>query len=279
MSEQKITPSPKSSIEQAIKGHYIIDVKIVITEAWQLTKQSRLSINVGLLFIIFVGMLVAIMASHFIGGIETVFGDPKLSTLLNILVTVIIWPFLAGIEMMGVYHSVGKFTQAKMVFSFLNRGSVVAVCALLTSLLISLGFQFIIPGIFLAVVLSLTIPLVVDKKLSPFQAIKISVQALRFKFFQILSLYMILFMTLIALLLPILLLAESNFSPVGIAFFLFGMTYLAPLYYNIKGILYRNIFGVTDVDNYMKLAKESPIDDSTAAKAEQTKDKDDTFSA
>jgi len=276
--EEKLNSPQNPSIEQAIKGNYIIDSKAIISEAWQQTKKSRLSINLGLCFVILLGTLISFIASNFIGGVEAVLNDPKASTILNVLVTVVIWPFLAGIEMMGVYHSLGKVTQAKMVFSFLNRGSWVALCALLTSLLISLGFQLlIIPGVFLAVVLSLTIPLVVDKRLSPSHAIKISIQALRFKFFQLLSLYMMLFSALIALLLPIAFLAESSLSPIAIALFLFGMTYLAPLYYNIKGILYRNIFGVTGENSSLTLDGSTVTEDSDDRPSDN--DKNDTFSA
>ena len=278
MSEKEFNSSQNTRLEQAVKGHYEIDAKLVLSEAWQQTKKTRLSINIGLLFVILLGTIVSFIASHFIGGVEAVLNDPKASTILNVLVTVVIWPFLAGIEMMGVYHSVGKTTQPKMVFAFLNRGSWVALCALLTSLLISLGFQLlVIPGVFLAVVLSLTIPLVVDKKLSPSQAIKVSIQALRFKFFQLLSLYMALFMTLIALILPIAFLAESSLGPIAIALFLFGMTYLAPMYYNVKGILYRNIFGINGEETTSQLTDLVVTED--LVKQSKENDKDDTFSA
>lgn len=278
LQDKKNNASEDAHIEQAIQGHYVIDTKAILNEAWQQTKKTRVSINVGLLFVILLGTIVSIIASSFIGGVEAVLEDHKATTLLNVLVTVIIWPFLAGIEMMGVNHSVGKETQAKMVFSYLNRGSWVALCALLTSLLINLGFQLLIlPGIFLAVVLSLTIPLVVDKKLSPTQAIKVSIQALRFQFFKLLSLYMTLFMVLMVLLIPIFLLAESNLSPIAIALFIFGMTYLAPLYYNVKGILYRNIFGLSGEEYVIKSIDTSNTDDST--KSSENNDKDDTFSA
>ena len=270
--------SQDASVENAILGHYVIDTKSILNEAWQQTKQSRVSINVGILFVLLLGTLVSLIASSFIGGVEAVINDPKASMILNIFVTVVIWPFLAGIEMMGVYHSLGKRTQAKMVFGFLNRGSWVALCALLTSLLISLGFQLlIVPGIFLAVVLSLTIPLVVDKKLSPTKAVKISIQALRFKFFKLLSLYMILFMILTLLVFPIALLADSSFSPIAIAFFLFCMTFLAPFYYNVKGILYRDIFGVSSIEGESNLQQSGDSPDSS--QRDSKKDNDDIFSA
>jgi len=153
------------SVERAVKGEYSIDVKAVLTEAWQQTLQSRTSINFGLFFVLVFGMVVSFIASSFFGGIELVIKDPELLQLINIIVTIAVWPFIAGIEMMGVLHAINKPTKVNMVLSFLHRGSWVALCALLTSLLISIGFQLlIIPGVILAVLLSLTIPLVVEKK-------------------------------------------------------------------------------------------------------------------
>lgn len=233
------------SIERALKGDYQIDVKAILTESWQQTLKSRLAINLGLLFSLVLGMLVSFVASSYLGGIEMVLADPQAGMLLNIVVTVAIWPFMAGVEMMGVQHAVGMKTHAKMTFSFLTRASWVVLCALFTSVLISLGFQlFILPGIFLAVTLSLTIPLVIEKKMMPVKAVILSIQALRFKFFPLLTLYSLLLASLIILILPFLLLLESSVAPLGIVIFLIGMTFLAPLFYNVKGIVYREVFGI-----------------------------------
>lgn len=238
------------SIERALKGDYQIDVKGILTESWQQTLKSRLAINLGLLFSLGLGMLVSLFASSYLGGIESVLADPQAGMLLNIVVTVVIWPFMAGVEMMGVQHAVGMKTQAKMVFSFLSRASWVVLCTLLTSVLISIGFQlFVAPGIFLAVTLSLTVPLVIEKKMMPMKAIILSIKALRFKFFPLLTIYSLLFSTLIVLLLPFIFLLDTSIAPLGIVIFLIGITFLAPLFYNAKGIIYREIFGISIATN------------------------------
>jgi len=233
------------SVERALKGDYQIDVKAILTESWQQTLKSRMAINLGLLFSLLLGMLVSFVASSYLGGIENVLADPQAGMLLNVVVTVAIWPFMAGVEMMGVQHAVGLKTNAKMTFAFLNRASWVVLCALFTSVLISIGFQlFVLPGIFLAVTLSLTVPLVIEKNMMPMKAIILSIQALRFKFFPLLSLYSLLLASVIVLTLPIILLLESSLAPLGVVIFLIGMTFLAPLFYNVKGIIYREIFGI-----------------------------------
>ena len=265
------------NIESALKGDYQIDIKAILTEAWQQTLRSRLSINLGLLFALLLGMLVSYVGSNYLGGIEVVLADPQASMLLNIIVTIAVWPFIGGVEMMGVQHAVGMKTDAKMTFSFMQRASWVVLCALFTSVLISIGFQLlVIPGIFLAVTLSLTIPLVIEKKMTPMKAIILSIQTLRFKFLSILYIYLVLFMSLVVIFIPLALLLESSLAPIGVMVLLIGMTFLAPLYYNVKGILYREIFGIS-------LATNNP-DGITAKANELNSDKhnsgsDDTFSA
>lgn len=274
MSEKNINEPEDSGMANALAGNYSLDVNTILKEAWQQTLQSRISINIGLCFVLFLGTLVSLITSNMLGGIEAVLKDQNAMSILNIVVTIVIWPFLAGIEMMGVLHAQGKKTRAIMVFSFLQRGSWVALCALLTSILVGIGFQlYMVPGIILAVLLSLTIPLVVDKSLSPFSAIKVSVLSLRFKFFQIFRLYLLLFIALLGLAMPIVLLAESAIAPVAIVLFLFGMSFLAPLYYNVKGILYREIFGVKANKN------EANVNENNDVNASKLDGPDDTFSA
>lgn len=243
--ENNVKFSVGGSIETAVKGQYLINVKAVLSEAWQRTVKARMSINVALVAIFLFGTIVSYIASSFFGGIVEVFEDPKLLQIVNIIVTIAVWPFIAGVEMMGVLHAINKPTQSKMALSFLHRGSWVALCALLTSLLISIGFSlFFIPGLVLAVLLSLTIPLVVEKKLSPVQAVVLSVKSLRFQLFPLLVIFGLLLTSLLLLLMPFAILMESALAPLGIGAFLFGLSYLAPFYYNVKGVLYREIFGV-----------------------------------
>ncbi|PKI17564.1 hypothetical protein CXF71_03990 [Colwellia sp. 12G3] len=280
MPEKNIIVSIGGSVERAVKGEYSIDVKAVLSEAWQQTVKSRMSINLALFLVLIFGMMVSFIASSFFGGIELVIKDPELLQLINVIVTIAVWPFIAGIEMMGVYHAVNKPTQSKMVLSFLHRGSWVALSALLTSLLISIGFQLlIVPGVLLAVLLSLTVPLVVEKKLTPVQAIVLSVKALRFKVVPLLSIYVVLFMALIFLILPIALLIESSLAPLAIMVFLFGFSYLAPWYYNVKGVLYREIFGVYVDENTSEIDLADAVNKNSANKDTEHNGSDDTFSA
>jgi len=233
------------TLDKAINGDYHVDVKAVLKEAWSLTLASRMAINTGLLFIFSLGLLITFAVSGYMGGIELVYKDQQLGAMLNIIVTLVVYPFLVGVEMMGVFHAVGLKTNSKLVFAFLKRGSWVAICALLSSTLVTIGLSlFYLPGIFLAVALTLVLPLVVEKKMSPLKAIVLSIQATRHQWFQIFALYFVLLILLVIALLPLIALANSTIGIVGVVFFIFSCSYLAPLFYNVKGILYRDIFGM-----------------------------------
>lgn len=241
------------SLEQAKKGEYNLNVSAILNEAWQSTLKSRTAIMLGFIICLAIGLTITLIFSSQMGDIETVMQDPQSMTLLNILVTLIVAPFFAGVEMMGVFHSVGLKTKPQLVFAFMKRGSWLAVCALLTSTLTTIGFALLyVPGIFLAVALSLTLPLVIDKRLSPMKAIIVSVQALRFQWFKVFSIYLAVFLACILALVPFAASLNTGFEVIGIAVLIFASSYIVPFFYNVKGILYREIFGLqlqTSSDN------------------------------
>jgi len=265
LAEEKSVLEVGGSIEKAVKGEFTIDQQSILNEAWQNTLSSRMSINLGLLVIFIFATMVSLLVIDALGGYEVILADPQASMIFNIIVTLLTWPFLAGIEMMGVLHAVGMKTKPKLIFSFLKRGSWVALCALISSLFVGIGLQlFIIPGIFLAVALSLVIPLVVEKKFSPIKAIIVSLQALRFQWFKIFSIYLLLISVLIVSLLPLIFLAQTSLSVVGGVIFFFSLSYLAPFYFNVKGILYREIFGLQLISIDGVTLPPSPNDTFTA---------------
>lgn len=234
------------SLERATQGDYSLDVKSILKEGWQKTQQNRISINAGLVFVLLLGMSTTFLLTQYFGGFELVYQQPNLMLIIQLVITIVIWPFLAGVEMMGVLHSVNAKTHVNLIFAFLKRASWVIACALFTSVFISIGLQLlIIPGIFLAVAFSLTIPLVVEKKLSPMKAMIISIQALRFQWFKLFTIYFAITLCVLFAMLPFLLLAGSSLGVIGLVIFIFALSYIAPLFYNVKGILYREIFGIT----------------------------------
>jgi amino acid transporter len=72
----------------------------------------------------------------------------------------------------------------------------------------------------------------------------LSLQVTRFQWFKLLAIYSLLFLTLFLSLIPLAILAKTQFSVIGVMLFLVALTFIAPLFYNVKGILYREIFGM-----------------------------------
>ncbi|WP_440876844.1 hypothetical protein [Thalassotalea sp. PLHSN55] len=247
------------SIERAVKGEYHLDMKAIINEAWRSTQQSRLSLNVGLLFTYFIGIIAALAVGEYFGGLTELINSIELKgdetkmpedvaqkiNLIFMVVAIVQCPLFAALDMMGVMHSVGIKTKTSLIFAFFKRSSWVILCSLLSSILIQLGLQlFVLPGLFLAVSLTIVMPLVIDKKLSAMKAIIVCVQATRFQWFKIAGLYLILAGAFAASMLPLMLLANTGAAIIGVMVSLFLFTYLAPMFFNVKGIIYREMFGV-----------------------------------
>ncbi|WNC74112.1 hypothetical protein RGQ13_09020 [Thalassotalea psychrophila] len=230
-----------SNLDKAVQGDYKLDVQAIFKEGWTLTKTNKQAILSGLVFVFLMGIIITMVAAEYMGGIETVMQNNQSQVAINLIITVLLWPFIAGIEMMGISHAVGIKTRTGFVFAFLKRSAYTAITALIIASITSIGFYLILPGIYLAVALSLTIPLIVEKNMSPINSIVLSLKATRFQWFKLLQIYSLLLLAALLSLLP----GFIGFPPIiAMVIFFVAMGFLAPLYYNIKGILYREIFGV-----------------------------------
>lgn len=233
------------SIESALKGQYTINVLAVLKEAWLHTTHTRKSINLSLLFIMSIGVFITLMLVEYFGGLVEVQKSDQASFIINMVISIVLSPFIAGVEMIGIFNSVGIKTQPKLMFTFLKYASYVSLCSIFTALLVTIGFQLLIlPGIYLLIALTLTMPLIIEKKLSPMKAIIISLQATRFQWFQIFALHIILLVIVIIVSLPLAMIMNGNAGIIGVVLFFFSMSYIAPMYYHVKGILFREIFGI-----------------------------------
>jgi uncharacterized membrane protein len=99
-------------------------------------------------------------------------------------------------------------------------------------LMIFLGFLLlIVPGLYLSVAYCLALPLVVDKKLSPWQALEASRKAVSRRWFSVLGLF----------------LAIGFLCFLGAIPLFIGLIWIVPMSLIVMGILYRNIFGVSSI--------------------------------
>ncbi len=240
------------TIEEALSRRYDFGVSDLLGEAWRLTKGTKGIIIGG--FVVFYAALFAVM--NILTIVLTIFGvagvaglglmsgdDGSMavgamfafmigSMLLGFLATAMVYPFLAGINMVGIRAAAGQPVRFGEMFSHFGRSVPVVITALLMSVLIMVGyFLFVIPGIYLSVAYMLAIPLVVERGLSPWQALETSRKAIGQHWFKVFGLLMI-FGVLMAL--------------SGLTLFI-GLLWLIPLMVVAIGVLYRTIFGVRPV--------------------------------
>lgn len=153
---------------------------------------------------------------------------------LQYFMTIFAYPFLGGVIIMGVRRAESKPLAFSMVFNYLSA-SILLVAALtsIASYLFFILLYFVNIDHFIAntttilvlPVFAFAVPLVVDKKLSPLQAMKTSLFILYRNWGQLITVYFVLFCV----------------NLVG-NFFLIGVIWTIPLLAVAQGILYRNYF-------------------------------------
>lgn len=216
-------------IQKALQGEYHFDLKQVLQEGWELTRHNKWAIVQAVLFIFSLAFILVILASQLLQWQGYDVMEPQIQGFMNLALSVVLAPLMTGVIMMGVNHAVGGLSRPAHLFFFVSKGAMLAISALMISLLVELGLAlFLLPGIFLMIACGFTFPLIVEKGYSPMRAILISIKVVSHKWW--------LFVLLYALFAVLFVLVILSFG--------IGAIWVAPLYYNVKGILYRDIFGV-----------------------------------
>ena len=231
--QQAPSDSQAPSIEQALSRGYDFAIGELLGEAWQRVKGTKGIIIGG--FLVFYAVLFVV--SLVLGGMLGIFGALSESPaavmlgelVIGVLASALAYPFMAGINMIGIRRAADQSISFNEIFSHFGRTLPLVITAVLMMLLIYLGmFLLIIPGLYLAVAYMLAIPLVVERGLSPWQALEASRKAISQHWFKTFGLFLLLgLITLVSVI------------PLGI-----GLVWSIPLFVIAMGVLYRTIFGV-----------------------------------
>ncbi|MBV7564102.1 hypothetical protein [Pseudomonas sp. sia0905] len=224
------------SVEQALSRGYDFTIGGLLSEAWQLTKGIK-GIIIGGFLIFYVAILVASFVVGAVLGIFSMFSDSLALIIISQLLTTIIasavsYPFFAGLNMVGIRRAAGQPVSFNEIFGHFGSLVPLLIAAVLMMLLIYLGMiLLLIPGIYLAVAYMLAIPLIVERGLSPWQAMEASRKAITQHWFKVFGLFLLLG-----------LIVSISAIPLGI-----GLIWTIPLFVMVMGVLYRTIFGVLPV--------------------------------
>jgi hypothetical protein len=208
---------------------YDFRIGAVLKEAWQRTSGVKGPLWGAALMIILVvvaGGIVAGMLSGLMGGGESF----AIAAALQFTLTIAMYPFLAGVMMIGIRRSVDLPVNWKLVFGYFSYLLPIVISTVLVTVLTCLGFLLIIPGIYLSLAYIMVIPLIVDKDMGPWQAMETSRKAISKHWFKVFGLYF-----------AMLVIYFIGMIPLGI-----GLIWTMPMFVMVTGILYRETFGVSE---------------------------------
>ncbi len=224
------------SLETGIKGDYELSIGDILNEAWDKTKGSKLTLvlscviytsfnttlNIGL-------TSAATWISPENAGETFSLTGALIFMLQQTILVFLTTPLTAALYILGVKRSVGAPISVSMMFSYFLKILPLALTVLISYAMLALGFVLlVIPMIYLLIAYSLALLLVIDKDLSPWQALEASRKAITHHWFTIFGLYLVLSIILLISMIP----------------FLIGLIWSMPLVTICVGIVYRKIFGI-----------------------------------
>lgn len=203
-----------------------------LTEAWQYTKGSKALVwgASGMMYLI---MLILGLGLAFLqtvigfdpmsaGGIWVNLGASVLNSAISTILT-------AGLMYVGVRRAAEKNCSWKMIFAGFPMAVPLLVAFILMTLLMVSGFVLLIlPGIYLWVGYSMTLPLMLDRNLGPWEAMEVSRRTIHKVWWQVFGL---------CLLMGLILFVSA--IPLGI-----GLIWTVPMSVMLYGVVYRYLFGV-----------------------------------
>lgn len=230
------------SIDKALKGDAELQAVNVLQEAWRVTAKNFVSFIPAI-----IGLFLAQVALLML-GLQVQLGDASLffdaiitgqdisadivqaGYMANFWSDVLSAPLYVGVSLMALNHAVGLPTKPSHLVKGFPYTLVSIITVLLTSSLQGIGNAlFPLIGLFLSMAFSMAIILVCEKRTPPLKAIQYSLLATIKKMMPMTAIYLV-----------VLIMFFISFATAGI-----GLIWTIPFFFNVKGIVYRNLFGIT----------------------------------
>ncbi|NOH54310.1 hypothetical protein F0266_15330 [Vibrio coralliilyticus] len=229
------------SVERALSGNYELKAGEVFREAWGHTIKNFLSFSPAIVALIVVQLAIFYIALKLQLGDPSVIFDiltspetmdpriPQTIFIANFSYEVISAPIYAGVSLMAMSHAAGLTTKPRHIAKGLQYTVPVILATLFSLLLHGIAIQ-ILPflSIYLSIAFSNSILLICEKQIPPMQSLLLSLRAANKKIFTLAGIY---------LLIVLMFFAASMFYGLGLIFVL-------PFFFHVKGIIYRNMFGI-----------------------------------
>jgi len=221
------------SIEKGMRGDYDFTISDVLSEAWQRTKGAKGTL--WLAFLIYMGIAIGLsvvfeVAMYFI---RPALADPTLLIIINViqqlLFNLVLMPVAIGFMLLGVRRAADAPLRASSILNYFSSMFNLLLTLILVYLMVFIGLLLlVVPGIYLMVAYYMALPLVVEKGLSPWQAMEVSRKTISKRWFTTFFFFIVLTLIVIVSMLPL-----------GI-----GLIWSLPMLIIAYGIVYRNMFGI-----------------------------------
>ena len=150
---------------------------------------------------------------------------------LQSLTDIISMIFTAGLMYMGVKRAAGKKINWKMGLEGFSCAGRIIIATILQTIMVMIGFLLLIlPGIYLTIGYSMTLPLIIDKGLSPWQAMETSRKAVHKVWWKIFGLYIAAILIFLVAMIPLFL----------------GLIWVWPMLFVLAGVVYRYLFSASN---------------------------------
>ncbi len=171
------------NIEDAIAGNIEVKMLGTLGEAWRGLKGFKLKCHIATV-IWFVVYLVAVFITFpIVLGLIAVGADEPTAAFIAYLIQFVAiaatMPMIVGITIMGIRHSQNKSVSPGSVFNYFHRIPGTILWYILGTLMIILGYLLlIIPGIYLSFAYMFSLPLMIEKDMTAWQALEASRKAI-----------------------------------------------------------------------------------------------------
>ncbi len=196
------------NIEDAIAGNIEVKMLSTLGEAWRGLKGFKLKCHIATVIWFVVYLVAAFISFPIVLGLIAVGADEPTATIIASLVQIIAiaatMPMIVGITVMGIRHSQNKSVSPGSVFNNFHRIPGTILWYFLMSLMITLGYiLLILPGIYLSFAYMFSLPLMIEKDMTAWQALETSRKAVTRIWFRATGFFLLVMLLVILGMIPL----------------------------------------------------------------------------
>jgi hypothetical protein len=225
------------SLEKSLKGETQLDLKAMANEAWSLSKNTKTAVLHGVLLLFFIAIVFTWVLQAVLGVTDLNVIPPRMLIALKVAGVIISTPIIATMFLLGISHSVGIKPSFISILKNVLGSVIVILLALLLAAISDLGsligsqvslFFGMSVLCYINLATGFSIMLLVEKQLAPSQCIIQSLKVFHKYWIPLAGFYITYYLCLF----------------LGLFTFGFAYIWIIPFFINMKGILYRELFGV-----------------------------------